>query len=70
MVPVLGPHPINQEELRTAFSPSNGWKVAAIEPDRIQTRYHDHDAPAWFATIRLRDSLHMHPAIPELRYRN
>jgi len=25
--------------------------VAAIEPDRIQTRYHDDGAPAWFATI-------------------
>ncbi len=30
----------------------NGWNVAAIEPDRIQTRYHAHGAPAWFATIK------------------
>jgi hypothetical protein len=37
---VLGPHP------------GNGWKVAAIEPDRIQTRYHDDGAPAWLATIK------------------
>ena len=28
------------------------WNVAAIEPDRIQTRYHDDGAPAWFATIK------------------
>jgi hypothetical protein len=34
------------------FNPSNGWNVAAIEPDRIQTRYHNDGAPAWFATIK------------------
>lgn len=50
--PDTGPHPVSQEELRAAFNPSTGWNVAAIEPDRIQTRYHDHGAPAWFATIR------------------
>jgi hypothetical protein len=33
----IGPHPISQEELRAAFTPGNGWNVAAIEPDRIQT---------------------------------
>ena len=48
-----GPHPIRRDELRAAFSPSNGWNVAAIEPDRIRTRFHDdHGAPAWFATIK------------------
>src|SRR5262245_21766771 len=50
--PDTGPHPISQEELRAAFNPSNGWDVAAIEPDRIQTRFHDDGAPAWFATIK------------------
>jgi SAM-dependent methyltransferase len=50
--PDTGPHPITQEEIRAAFNPSIGWNVAAIEPDRIQTRYHDHGAPAWFATIK------------------
>ena len=50
--PDTGPHPISQEELRAAFVPSNGWNVAAIEPDRIQTRYHDDGVPAWFATIK------------------
>jgi hypothetical protein len=43
---------ISQEELRAAFNPSNGWNVAAIEPDRILTRYHDDGAPAWFARIK------------------
>ena len=51
--PDTGPHPISQEELRAAFNPGNGWNVAAIEPDRVQTRYHDDDgAPAWFAIIK------------------
>jgi SAM-dependent methyltransferase len=50
--PETGPHPITQQELRAAFNPSNGWNVATIEPDRIQTRFHDNGAPAWFATIK------------------
>jgi len=50
--PDTGPHPVSQEELRAAFDPSTGWKVAAIEPDRVQTRYHDDGAPAWLATIK------------------
>jgi hypothetical protein len=50
--PDTGPHPISQEELGAAFNPSTGWNAAAIEPDRIQTRYHDDGAPAWFATIK------------------
>ena len=35
-----------------AFNPSNGWNVAAIEPDRVQTRHHVDGAPAWLATIK------------------
>jgi len=50
--PDTGPHPISQQELRAAFNPSNGWEIAAIEPDRLQTRIHDDSAPAWFATIK------------------
>ena len=49
--PDTGPHPISQEVLRAAFTPSTGWNVVAIEPDRIQTRFHDHGAPAWLATL-------------------
>jgi len=49
--PDTGPHPISEEELREAFNASSGWNVVAIEPDRVQTRYHDDGAPAWFATI-------------------
>ena len=51
--PDTGPHPVRQDELRAAFNPNSGWTVAAIKPDRIQTRFHDdYGAPAWFASIR------------------
>jgi len=47
-----GPHPVTQEELRTAFGRSDGWSVAYIDPDRIQTRFDTHGAPAWTAKIK------------------
>jgi hypothetical protein len=50
--PDIGPHPVSQAELRAAFIPGTGWNVASIAPVRIQTRYHDDGAPAWFATIK------------------
>ena len=50
--PDTGPHPISQQELRAAFNPGSGWNIAAIDPDRIQTRFHEEEgAPAWLATI-------------------
>ncbi|MGH3357444.1 MAG: class I SAM-dependent methyltransferase [Nocardioidaceae bacterium] len=49
--PDTGPHPVGQDELTAAFNPNSGWSIAVIEPDRIQTRFHDDGAPAWFATI-------------------
>jgi SAM-dependent methyltransferase len=51
--PGTGPHPVSLEELAAAFGPGSGWDVAAIEPDRVQTRFHDDGgAPAWLATIK------------------
>lgn len=50
--PDTGPHPIRQEDLRAAFNINTGWQIAAIEADRVQTRYHADGAPAWFATIK------------------
>jgi SAM-dependent methyltransferase len=50
--PDTGPHPISRHELRAAFDPGHGWNVAAIEPVRVETRFHDNGAPAWLATIR------------------
>ena len=46
-----GPHPIRQEELRAAFDPGGGWSVTSISPDRMQTRFAPHGAPAWLAKI-------------------
>ncbi len=50
--PDTGPHPVSRDELRAAFGPGSGWHVAAVEPDRTQTRFHDDGAPAWLATIK------------------
>jgi SAM-dependent methyltransferase len=50
--PETGPHPVSQQELRAAFNPTAGWNVAAIEPDRLLTRFHANGAPAWVATIK------------------
>jgi len=50
--PDTGPHPVREDELRAAFDACNGWSIAAIAPERIQTRIHDNGAPAWFASIK------------------
>jgi SAM-dependent methyltransferase len=51
--PDTGPHPVSQDDLSAAFSPGRGWTIAALEPDRVQTRFHDaNGAPAWLATIK------------------
>lgn len=50
--PETGPHPVSQDDLRASFNRDAGWTVAAIESERIQTRYHENGAPAWLATIK------------------
>jgi SAM-dependent methyltransferase len=50
--PDTGPHPVSQQELMAAFGPEIGWDITTIQPDRLQTRYHDNGAPAWLATIK------------------
>jgi SAM-dependent methyltransferase len=50
--PDTGPHPVSREELGAAFGPGSGWRIAAIEPDRVETNFHDHGAPAWLATMK------------------
>lgn len=50
--PDTGPHPVSREELRAAFDSRAGWNVTAVEPDRLQTRYHQHGVPAWLATVK------------------
>ena len=48
----LGPHPVRQDELRAAFHAGSGWEVAAIEPERLETRFHAAGAAAWLATLK------------------
>jgi SAM-dependent methyltransferase len=51
--PNTGPHPISRADLKTAFNRNGGWNLVRVEPDRVQTRFHDDEgAPAWLATIR------------------
>jgi hypothetical protein len=52
----IGPHPVSRDELRSAFTPGSGWDVAAIEPERVYTRYHDDGASAWLATVKRADT--------------
>lgn len=50
--PETGPHPISEADLRAAFTAGNHWRIAMLHPDRIETRFHDHGAPAWLASIK------------------
>jgi hypothetical protein len=49
--PVTGPHPVSRDELTAAFDGGSGWSVAAMEPERIETRFHDAGASAWLAAV-------------------
>ena len=49
--PDIGPHPISRTDLEDAFDEGSGWKIAAIEPDTIQTTFMQSGVPAWFVTI-------------------
>ncbi|WP_328989443.1 class I SAM-dependent methyltransferase [Kribbella sp. NBC_01245] len=50
--PDPGPHPLTQDDLQAGFTPTNGWTITAMQPDRIETRFHDNGAPAWLATVK------------------
>jgi ubiquinone/menaquinone biosynthesis C-methylase UbiE len=47
----IGPHPVGQDELSSAFTRSPGWSVAAVSPDRIQTAFAARGVSAWLAKI-------------------
>jgi hypothetical protein len=49
--PDTGPHPISQTQLRAAFNAVAGWEIAAIDRDRVQTRYHENGAPGWLVRV-------------------
>jgi SAM-dependent methyltransferase len=46
-----GPHPVSQAELREAFTPAGGWRIASVVADAIQTTLHAEATPAWLATV-------------------
>ncbi|HEY3829808.1 MAG TPA: methyltransferase domain-containing protein [Solirubrobacteraceae bacterium] len=48
---ICGPHPVSQEKLRAAFERCDGWSVARVSPDRIETRFAAQGVPAWLAKI-------------------
>jgi SAM-dependent methyltransferase len=50
--PDTGPHPVSQQDLKSAFNAGTGWDIVSIEPDRIATRFHDNGAPAWVARVK------------------
>lgn len=47
-----GPHPVSRADLDAAFSAAAGWRIAAIKPERVQTRFHDNGAAAWLVTVK------------------
>ncbi|HVV90184.1 MAG TPA: class I SAM-dependent methyltransferase [Solirubrobacterales bacterium] len=46
-----GPHPIEEEELRATFVPDVGWRLAELEPSRIEVTFEVGEFPAWLATV-------------------
>jgi hypothetical protein len=39
------------QELSAPFTPSSGWSIASISPERLQARFAPEGAPAWLAKI-------------------
>lgn len=64
--PETGPHPVSEEDLRTAFNA--GWTITNLEPTHVQTRFHDNGAPAWLATIKRIQASPAHPRSREPRW--
>jgi SAM-dependent methyltransferase len=46
-----GPHPISEAELRAAFSPAAGWRVAELEESQIEVIFDVGSFPAWLVTV-------------------
>lgn len=46
-----GPHPVSESELRAPFTRAAGWSVTSVSPERLDTTFHAHGAPAWLASI-------------------
>jgi ubiquinone/menaquinone biosynthesis C-methylase UbiE len=46
-----GPHPISEAELRAAFAPDAGWRVADLEESQIEVTLDAGEFPAWLVTV-------------------
>lgn len=49
-----GPHPIGEVELRAAFAPAAGWRLADLEKSQIEVTFDVGSFPAWLATVERR----------------
>jgi cyclopropane fatty-acyl-phospholipid synthase-like methyltransferase len=49
-----GPERVSRRALRSSFRRAEGWRVAGIEPERLETRLEPGVVHAWLATIRRR----------------
>jgi SAM-dependent methyltransferase len=49
--PGTGPHPVSQEELKSAFRRADGWNITSIGRDTLETEPAVYSGPAWVATI-------------------
>jgi hypothetical protein len=59
-----GPHPVGREELPAAFTPSGGWHIASVIPDRLHTRFDERGLPAWLVTVERTSERHAAPSGP------
>jgi SAM-dependent methyltransferase len=47
----IGPHPVSGEALRAPFRRSGDWRIAAVRPAEIRTRFTPPGVSAWLARI-------------------
>jgi SAM-dependent methyltransferase len=47
----IGPHPVRQDELTSAFTAGTDWRIASVRPDRIKTRFDPPWVAAWLARL-------------------
>lgn len=47
-----GPHPVTEPELRTAFTPDAGWRIADLERSQIEVTFDIATFPAWLLTAQ------------------
>jgi ubiquinone/menaquinone biosynthesis C-methylase UbiE len=46
-----GPHPVSRQELSAPFTPTSGWSIASVSPERLHARFAPAGAPAWLAKV-------------------